>query len=59
MAHQTLAQISTELRSLILGNAGIQVYFRLNRQDAQLLAKEGFGYSGFEVKRMSFLRPIF
>ncbi len=59
MAHQTLAQISTELRSLILGNAGIQVYFRLNRQDAQLLAKEGFGYSGFEVKRMSSLRPIF
>jgi excisionase family DNA binding protein len=50
MAHQTLSQISTELRSLILGNAGVQVYFRINRQDSQLLAKEAFKYSGFEVK---------
>ena len=50
MAHQTLAQISEELRSLILGNAGIQVYFRLNRQDASLLAKEAFRYSGKEIK---------
>jgi excisionase family DNA binding protein len=53
MAHQTLSQISTELRSLILGNAGIQVYFRINRHDAQLLAKEAFEYSGFEVKNVS------
>jgi len=59
MCHQTLAQIPIELRSLILGNTGIQVYFRLNRQDAQLLAKEGFEYSGYEVKRMGSLRPIF
>lgn len=50
MAHQTLAQIPEELKNLILGNAGIQVYFRLNRHDASLLAKEGFDYSGFEVK---------
>jgi len=50
MAHQTLAQISSELRGLILGNTGIQVYFRLNRQDATLLAKEAFQYSGYEVK---------
>lgn len=50
MAHQTLAQISEELRSLILGNAGIQVYFRLNRQDASLLAKEAFRYSGRRSK---------
>lgn len=50
MAHQTLAQIPDELRSLILGNAGIQIYFRLNRQDAQLLAKEIFEYSGYEIK---------
>jgi DNA helicase HerA-like ATPase len=50
MAHQTLAQIPEELRSLILGNTGIQVYFRLNRHDAQLLAKEAFRYSGYEVK---------
>ena len=59
MAHQTLAQIPTELRSLILGNTGIQVYFRLNRQDAQLLAKEAFEYSGYEVKTMSSFRPNF
>ena len=52
MAHQTLSQIPDELRSLILGNTGIQVYFRLNRQDASLLAKEGFEYSGYEVKTM-------
>ncbi|MCL4552834.1 MAG: type IV secretion system DNA-binding domain-containing protein [Candidatus Marsarchaeota archaeon] len=53
MAHQTLAQIPDELRSIILGNTGIQVYFRLNRQDAQLLAKEAFEYSGYNVKTMS------
>lgn len=59
MAHQTLSQIPDELRSLILGNTGIQVYFRLNRHDAQLLAKEGFEYSGYEVKTVSNLRPFF
>jgi len=59
MAHQTLSQIPDELKGLILGNTGIQVYFRLNRHDAQLLAKEGFEYSGFEVKAVSNLRPIF
>ncbi|MFA5459796.1 MAG: helix-turn-helix domain-containing protein [Candidatus Paceibacterota bacterium] len=53
MAHQTLSQIPAELRSLILGNTGIQIYFRINRQDAQLLAKEAFEYSGFELKRVS------
>jgi excisionase family DNA binding protein len=52
MAHQTLSQISTELRSMILGNAGIQVYFRINRYDAQLLAKEAFEYSGYELKKV-------
>jgi hypothetical protein len=33
-----------------LGNAGIQVYFRMNRQDAELLAKEAFVYDGYQVK---------
>ena len=50
MAHQTLEQIPTELRSIVLGNTGIQVYFRTNRTDAQLLAKEAFTYSGYNVK---------
>lgn len=57
MAHQTLSQIPEELRSLILGNAGIQVCFRLNRHDAQVLAKEAFSYSGYEVKSMSSHHP--
>jgi len=57
MAHQTLAQIPEELRSLILGNAGIQVCFRLNRHDASILAKEAFEYSGHEVKGISGFRP--
>jgi Type IV secretion-system coupling protein DNA-binding domain len=52
MAHQTLEQIPSELRSVILGNAGIQVYFRMNRKDAELLAKEGFIYDGYQVKTM-------
>jgi hypothetical protein len=59
MAHQTLAQIPEELRSLILGNTGIQVYFRVNRRDAQLLAKEAFQYSGYEVKTVRHLHPVF
>ncbi|MGA2585647.1 MAG: type IV secretion system DNA-binding domain-containing protein [Candidatus Aminicenantales bacterium] len=59
MAHQTLAQIPEELRSLILGNTGIQVYFRLNRYDSQTLAKEAFEYSGQEVKTVRKLSPVF
>jgi len=59
MAHQTLSQIPEELRSLILGNAGIQICFRLNRHDAQILAKEAFSYSGYEVKSMSSHHPRF
>lgn len=59
MAHQTLSQISEELRSLILGNAGLQVYFRVNRHDASLLAKEIFAYSGYEVKTMTSFSPKF
>lgn len=50
LAHQTLAQIPTELQSLILGNAGIQVVFRVNRRDAERMAKEFFSYSGYSVK---------
>lgn len=59
MAHQTLSQISDELRGLILGNTGIQTYFRLNRQDASHLAKEAFEYSGYEVKTMNNFNPKF
>jgi hypothetical protein len=59
MSHQTLAQIPEELRSLILGNAGIQIYFRVNRKDAQILAKEAFEYSGYNVKTYKFRHPVF
>jgi hypothetical protein len=52
LAHQTLEQIPRELRSVILANAGIQVYFRTNREDAELLAKEAFVYDGYQVKTM-------
>ena len=50
MAHQTLAQVPGEIQSLILGNIGIQVVFRVNRSDAEKLAKESFQYSGYNIK---------
>ena len=56
LAHQTLDQIPPDLRSIILGNAGIQVYFRMNRKDAELLAKEAFTYSGYNVKTIQMRR---
>ncbi|MCL0094292.1 type IV secretory system conjugative DNA transfer family protein [Dehalococcoidales bacterium] len=59
MAHQTLSQVPQELKSLILGNAGIQVYFRVNREDASHLAREAFEYSGYEVKTFRGLSPEF
>ena len=49
MAHQTLAQVPSDLRSLILGNTGIQVYFRVGHHDAQILANEAFVFSGHEA----------
>jgi len=59
MAHQSLSQIPDSLRGLILSSAGIQVFFRVNRHDAQLLAKEVFSYSGFEVKSEGVNRPVY
>ena len=59
MAHQSLSQIPDSLRGLILSSAGLQVYFRMNRQDAQLLAKETFEYSGYEVKSEGVSRPVY
>ena len=53
MAHQTLAQVSSELRHLVLGNTGIQVYFRVGHQDAQVLANEAFVFSAHDVKSAS------
>lgn len=56
LAHQTLAQIPTELQSLILGNTGLQVVFRVNRRDAERMAKEFFSYSGYQVKHATINR---
>jgi hypothetical protein len=58
MAHQSLAQISNELRGLILSCAGIQVYFRLSREDASLLAKGAFQYGGNWEQNISDLQNL-
>ena len=49
MAHQTLAQVPSDLRSLILGNTGIQVYSRVGHHDAQILANEAFVFAEHEA----------
>jgi Type IV secretory pathway, VirD4 components len=43
LAHQNLSQLSDDLRDSILANCGIQACFRVNRPDAQLLARELMG----------------
>ena len=40
LAHQNLAQVDTDLKSAILGNAGTQVIFRLSHRDALHIAPE-------------------
>lgn len=40
LAHQNLAQLPPPLRAAILSNCGLQAYFRISRDDANLLAKE-------------------
>jgi type IV secretory pathway VirB4 component len=40
LAHQNLAQLPPPLRATILSNCGLQAYFRISRDDANLLAKE-------------------
>ena len=43
LAHQNLSQLTESLRDSILANCGIQACFRVNREDAQLMAKELMG----------------
>lgn len=43
LAHQNLSQLSENLRDSILANCGIQACFRVNREDAQMLARELMG----------------
>ena len=40
LAHQNLAQLPTTLRASILSNCGLQAYFRISRDDSNILAKE-------------------
>lgn len=58
MAHQSLSQIGSELKNLILSCAGIQVYFRLSREDASLLAKEAFPHTGSWEQQISELQNL-
>jgi type IV secretory pathway TraG/TraD family ATPase VirD4 len=53
LAHQNLDQLKKEtplLKGAILGNAGTHVYFRVSREDAEILAKEMFNITGKVVK---------
>ncbi len=43
LAHQTLAQLSPKMRSLILGNVGTKAVFRYGRDDCAVLSKDLFG----------------
>ncbi len=40
LAHQNLAQLPPSLRASILSNCGVQAYFRISRDDSNILAKE-------------------
>lgn len=40
LAHQNLAQLPASLRASILSNCGLQAYFRISRDDSNILAKE-------------------
>ncbi|MDP3988275.1 MAG: type IV secretion system DNA-binding domain-containing protein, partial [Candidatus Levybacteria bacterium] len=40
LAHQNLAQLPTTLRASILSNCGLQAYFRISRDDSNILSKE-------------------
>jgi len=40
LAHQTLAQLSPKLRSMILNNVGTKVVFRCGREDAKVLSAD-------------------
>lgn len=46
LAHQTLAQLTPKLRSVILGNVGVKVVFRTGYQDSEVLNKDLTGLKG-------------
>ncbi|MFZ4507046.1 MAG: type IV secretory system conjugative DNA transfer family protein [Fimbriimonas sp.] len=40
LAHQTLAQLSPRMRSMILNNVGVKLVFRTGREDSAVLSKD-------------------
>lgn len=50
LAHQSLVQLSEELRDIILGNAKNFIIFRCDRQDAELIIKYIKDYDPFDWK---------
>jgi DNA helicase HerA-like ATPase len=54
LSHQTLAQLTPKLRSMILGNVGVKVVFRTARQDADTLNKDLIGTTkGFDLPSLA------
>jgi hypothetical protein len=43
LAHQTLAQLTPRMRSMVLNNVGVKIAFRCGREDASILCKDIFG----------------
>lgn len=52
LAHQTLAQLSPKMRSLILGNVGTKLIFRTGREDSATLSKDIFGNTSFDFTKL-------
>jgi len=50
MAHQNLAQMPRTLLASALGNCDLQVFFRVSRNDAEILAKEALRATGDRLK---------
>ncbi len=50
MAHQNLAQMPRSLLASALGNCDLQLFFRVSRSDAEVLAKEALRVTGDRIK---------
>jgi len=50
MANQHLDQLEHTLLSSVLSNTTVQIYFRCNRQDADILARQAFRATGKQIK---------
>ena len=43
VAHQTLAQLSTKMKAMILGNVGTKIVMRVGRDDSKSMSNDLFG----------------